>query len=184
VQIGLPDDPALAAGTAPRVEGRIQFHRTGAVRRAELGIDGIYRSVVDNVAYTYDGLPARVRLGDGAFTGRAATESSTRYDVRRRPIELLTRRTPASGQVAGSLSAVTVVASQRLSWDAASSLFYVEDRRIPGEWPAGQKPANQRTYHDALYRVARVDYSYGTAKQLDSANPWRPELAAHPTIRC
>lgn len=167
----------LSLCAANTVEGRLSFHANGNVKRAELGIDGKFGPVVDNVAYTRDGLPARARFGDGSFTGRPATESAILYDVRRRPIELTTVRAPAAGRTPATLGAVSVVAAQRLHWDGSSNLHQVEDRRIPSEWPAGHKPYHQRVNHDALYRVARVDYSYASANQHDSATSWRSELA-------
>jgi RHS repeat-associated protein len=172
----LPNDPDFD-GTAPLVQGRLHFHRGGAPRRAELGIDGRFRPVVDSVAYTRDGLPARTLYGDGSFTGRAGTESGVLYDVRRRPAQMYTTREPAAGRLPQTLADVAMVVDQRLEWDDASNLCLVEDRRQPGEWPARHKPYTRSIRHDALYRVTGVEYSYATATSSDESSDFRAESA-------
>jgi len=157
------------------VEGRIRYYRSGAPRRAELAIGDVSYPVVESIAYTRDGLPALTRYGDGAFTGRNATESRLLYDSRRRPVQMFTSRTPVAGREVQSLGAVSTVNYQRLNWDGASNLTLVEDRRIPREWPAGHKPFDQHVFHDALYRVSAVNHEYRTATSRDSAADWRSE---------
>jgi RHS repeat-associated protein len=179
VETSLPTDPDFSDGAAPVMRGRLRFHRGGAPRSADMTMDGVRYPIVDLVTYTRDGLPFRTRFGDRAFTNRAATESTVFYDGRRRPTEMITTRTPAAGRTAGTLGAVYVVANQRLSWDGASNLFLIEDRRNPGEWPTGHKPATQRVRHDALYRVAQVDYAYSTPTQVDQFQDWRDEEERH-----
>jgi len=161
------------------VEGRLSYYRSGAPSRAELAIGDVSYPVVERISYTRDGLPAVTRYGDGAFTGRKATESRTLYDSRRRPVQLFTARTPAAGREAQTLGAVSTVNYQSLNWDGSSNLFLIEDRRIPSEWPAGHKPVDQHIFHDALYRVASVNHEYHTATTVDAATDWREEETRH-----
>jgi RHS repeat-associated protein len=174
----LPTDPdfALTPGErAPVIQGTLAFNRAGAPRAASLLVDGVSRPVVSNITYTRDGLVARTRHGDPR-----QTTSTSLYDMRRRPIELQTTRVPAAGAAPSTLSAVSVVVSQRLSWDGAQNLYQVEDRRVAAQWPDGHKPiAVQRVFHDALYRVARVEHDYATATRSDAATDWRAEEERH-----
>lgn len=172
----LPQDPDFD-GDAPVVQGRMRFLRSGAPQRAELGIDGRFRPVVDAIAYTRDGLPARTRFGDGSFTGRPGTESGTLYDARRRPVQMFTTRAPSADRLPETLGAVSTVFDQRLEWDDASNLCLLEDRRLPAEWPARHKPYDQLIRHDALYRVTSVEYSYATPTESDTAADFRAESA-------
>ncbi|MEM9073432.1 MAG: RHS repeat-associated core domain-containing protein, partial [Myxococcota bacterium] len=108
------------------------------------------------------------------------TTSTTFYDARRRPVSMRTERTP-TGMVAESLSAVTAVTHQRLIWDGADNLIELHDLREASEWPDGFRPQTARVLHDALYRVAAVDYEYSTAagwSEFDNAQDWRAELEA------
>ncbi len=185
----LPIDPDYAGtGTAPVLSGRMQYYNSGAPKSAELGVDGTYRPVVQHLRYTRDGLPSGTVYGDEGFTGRTATESRVLYDARRRPIQLFTSRTPEAERAPQTLGSVTEVMHQRLSWDGSSNLCAVDDRRPGSEWPEGHKPYDQTIYHDALYRVASVQYAYHTPTKEDferladgteRAPDWRDEEARH-----
>jgi RHS repeat-associated protein len=184
-----PIDPDYAGtGTAPVLSGRMQYYNSGAPKSAELGVDGTYLPVVQHLRYTRDGLPSGTVYGDEGFTGRTATESRVLYDARRRPIQLFTSRTPAAERTPQTLGSVTEVMHQRLSWDGSSNLCAVDDRRPGSEWPEGHKPYDQTIYHDALYRVASVQYAYHTPTKEDfvteadgteRAPDWRDEEARH-----
>jgi len=169
----------FAGDASSSVQGRMRYDRTGAPSGADVVINGVTRPVVSRVNYTRDGLPYKTVYGDGVNTGRAATESRVTYDSRRRPVDLYTTRTPAAGSAPETLSAVTTIADQRLSWDGSSNLCVVQDWRAGSEWPAGHKPYDQHIFHDALYRVGQVEYTYRTPNQHDSATDWREEEDRH-----
>ncbi|MEM9070445.1 MAG: SpvB/TcaC N-terminal domain-containing protein, partial [Myxococcota bacterium] len=175
----LPIDPDWSVlggmGAAPVVGGRVHYGRRGLVVRSDLVMDGTARPVVAGVSYLRDGLTSSVEYGDAG-----GTTSTTFYDARRRPVSMRTERTP-TGMVAESLSAVTAVTHQRLIWDGADNLIELHDLREASEWPDGFRPQTARVLHDALYRVAAVDYEYSTAagwSEFDNAQDWRAELEA------
>lgn len=139
------------------------------------------RVVVSATEYDADGLVTRVVYGDGSAT-RAGTEAVTEYDVRNRPTRMWTVR-EATGTT--SLSAVTVVADQRLTWDAASNLTGITDGRTASEWPAGARPQSVSVTHDALYRVTGAHFTYAQpageahgGTQDDASVDWRAEVLA------
>lgn len=182
----LPVDPDFtdASGDptgAPRIGGSVRYNTRGLPEAASVHIGGVEYPVVASVHYTRDGLVAHTVLGDDLQAGRAPTESQVVYDARRRPVEMLTTRTPVLGILesnsAKDLRRVSVVMNQRLDWDLASNLKRVVDLRSPEEWPAGSRPQTVDIRHDALYRVIGAEFSYthddGSLSPLDVGSDWR-----------
>ncbi len=180
IQNALPSGASFGEPDMPTIGGRLHYYRNGSPRRAELLLGQTAHPVVARNTYTRDGLVARTQYGDGAFTGRAATESSTVFDARRRPIHLFTTRARVPGAAVGALGYVSTIVDQRLTWDGASNLVAMDDLRPGAEWPEGHKPFNQQIAHDALYRVAQVSYTYkGEQGAYDDATDWRDTEEAH-----
>ncbi|MCB9634610.1 MAG: hypothetical protein H6721_20995, partial [Sandaracinus sp.] len=182
--MALPVDPdwELLGGTgaAPTIGGRLRFDARGFIAGADLTIDGVSRPVVASTAYTRDGLVREVVYGDDDEGARPPTTSIATYDVRRRPVAMHTERAPTAFGTA-ALADVSVVAHDRLVWDGAGNLEAIHDLRPASEWPEGYRPQTARITHDALYRVAGVDFEYRTelgATYLDVPSDWRASLHA------
>ncbi len=180
----MPTDPDYS-GTAPLIGGLMEFNVRNLPSRAALTIDGVQYPIADRIEYTRDGLPSSVIYGDTAGGSRAATESRTIYDLRRRPERSFVIREPTeladADPVAGRpLGAVTVVADQQIHWDAANNLTAIDDLRDGNEWPIGFRPASHSASHDALYRVTGVEYDYthddGSRLPDDTFVDYRSEL--------
>ncbi|NOY94763.1 MAG: hypothetical protein GXP55_26595, partial [Deltaproteobacteria bacterium] len=121
--------------------------------------------IVQHIDYLRDALVGRVVYGDGrspeAFgpplpgpdtrPDRTATESTTAYDIRRRPFRMRTQREPTSPPgSAGTrpLAEVSQVVDQRLAWDVANNLIALLDDRDANEWPLGHRPQSVHIAHD------------------------------------
>jgi RHS repeat-associated protein len=197
----LPRDPDFEDGEpGPRVGGRLEYGADGlpfaafsmivegggTPTRANGSLDFGPDSTVDvhrivaSMVYDAAGGLLRTVYGDRR-PGREPTESTTQYDARHRPEYLRTSRVPTElPSPERPLGAVSVVVDQKLIWDAASNLVELEDRRLPGEWPAGHRPQWLRMKHDSLYRVVDVAYRYrsdsGALTAHDEATDYRTEL--------
>ncbi|UJR84267.1 SpvB/TcaC N-terminal domain-containing protein [Sandaracinus amylolyticus] len=180
------------AGTGAAIGGTLEFNRRGLPTRARVTIDcdpttdasacqshlGT-RDVISEVRYARDGLVLETTWGDTTTSSgatRTPSVSTTQYDVRRRPVRMITTRTP-TGAAPRSLAAVSTVVDQQLVWDAASNLTEIVDHRDPTEWPDGHRPQSTYVMHDALYRVIGASFSYtqdsGTRTTADDATDWR-----------
>jgi hypothetical protein len=172
-----PTDPdwSLMGGTgsAPVVSASMSFNRRGLPTSATLAIDTVTIPVLRSAAYDVFGQSTITEFGASTF-GLRRTDT---YDVRRRPTGILWSRAATPGSSTPDLGAVTSVLDEHYAWDAASNLVQVEDLRPSAEWPAEQRPHRYEIRHDALYRVAQVDYSYrsGTAWTTtgNPATDWR-----------
>jgi RHS repeat-associated protein len=172
-----PTDPdwSLMGGTgsAPVVSASMSFNRRGLPTSATLAIDSVTIPVLRSAAYDVFGQSTITEFGTSTF-GLSRTDT---YDVCRRPTRILWSRTATVGSSTPDLGAVTSVLDEHYAWDAASNLVQVEDLRPSAEWPAEQRPHRYEIRHDALYRVAQVDYSYrsGTAWTTtgNPATDWR-----------
>jgi RHS repeat-associated protein len=158
---------------APNVaDGQLVF--TGAVEE---------HTIIADTAYAPDGLLTSQTLGDDRGGTRSPTSTSIGYDLLRRPHTVRTVRAPTGVDLTQEhpLAAVTVVHGQVLDWDAASNLIGIEDTRVGSEWPAGARPQSKYITHDALYRVAGVEYAYtnelGEQVPQDASSDWRAEQA-------
>lgn len=180
IGLELPIDPDWIAlgglGAAPIIGGALHYDRRGMVVGADLTIDGTARPVIAGVTYLRDGLPSVVTYGDDMGGARPASTTTTTYDARRRPITMRTDRSP-TGMT--GLANVAVVAHQRFDWDGADNLMTVHDLRPATEWADGFRPQTARITHDALYRVAAVDFEYQNDAGwsfFDDAQDWRDQL--------
>ncbi|WP_275935527.1 SpvB/TcaC N-terminal domain-containing protein [Sandaracinus amylolyticus] len=189
----LPRDHTwTGTGLPPTIGGTLGFNRRGLPMHARvtIGCDPTTdanacqshsgtRDVISEVQYARDGLVLGTTWGDTTTsTGatRAPSVSTTQYDVRRRPVRMITTRTP-TGTEPRSLAAVSTVVDQQLVWDAASNLTEIIDHRDPTEWEPGHRPQSTYVMHDALYRVIGASFSYtqdsGTRTTADIATDWR-----------
>jgi RHS repeat-associated protein len=179
----LPSDPdwdPLDTASSPTISGRLEYDRRGMPARALMRVgDGPEIPIVSAVEYLRDGLVSRVAYG--SLDGRPVVESRTDYDARRRPVGMLTTRTPDVGALPDDLQSVSIVHAQRFEWDAASNLTAQVDERDPSEWPAGLRPQSVEITHDSLYRVVGALYHYSTESSDDAddvASDWRDAAAA------
>ena len=180
VGLELPIDPDWVAlggtGAAPVVGGALHYDRRGMVVGADLTLDGIAQPVIASATYLATGLSSSVTYGDDVGGTRTPTTSTMTYDARLRPHSMRTDRV-TTGMT--GLANVTVVAHQRFDWDGADNLMAVHDLRAAAEWGDGFRPQTARVTHDALYRVAAVDFEYRNDAGwsfFDDAQDWRDEL--------
>lgn len=181
VSIELPEDVDWSAmggaGAAPVIAGRLEYNRRGLPASTELLVDGTAHPVMESVSYLRDGLVGSVVYGDHVGGTRAATISTRLYDARRRTTFMQTIRAPGAPASGATLGEVSVLNAQRLHWDAANNLTWIEDLRTPEEWPDGHRPQSVRIAHDALYRVASADFEYaldgGATSATDLGLDWR-----------
>lgn len=166
-----PTDPDWAlfdgTGAPPVVSATMSFNIRGLPARAVLGVrvgaTTTSTPVLHAVNYNLFGQPQNSQYGPGAL----GLVRFDRQDVRQRPRTLAWRRTATAGAVSPSLGAVTNVLEETYYWDGASNLVEVVDNRPRLQWPDEQRPHRYRIEHDALYRVASIDFSYRNA-----ANAW------------
>jgi RHS repeat-associated protein len=183
----LPLDPDYAGGPAPEIGGTLEYNARGLPSRVSLTVGTASRAIVDELAYTRDGLVEQVTYGDdrtGDGSPRSPTVSFTTYDDRRRPVRMRTERVPNAhaGLTGRPLEAVSSPHDQMLVWDLADNLIAIEDLRDPTEWPDGFRPQSVHVTHDSLYRVAGAEYEYttdtGGRSAADASSDWRGEMAA------
>ncbi|MEZ4252403.1 MAG: SpvB/TcaC N-terminal domain-containing protein [Polyangiales bacterium] len=171
-----PEDPdwnVFGAGDAPVVSATMAFNERGLPRSSALEIraDGETTTlpIVLTTTYNVFGQPATTNYGPSSFGLR----SLWRYDSRQRPSSLTWRRGATAGATSPELGAVTQVLAEQYTWDAANNLVQVYDNRPHAQWPDEQRPHRYQIRHDALYRVASVDYLYRNA-----SNRWSTEGVA------
>ena len=184
-----PEDPDWATmggtGAFPGVSGRMQYSAYLRLPRdAFVSVGGAEHRVL-RAHYDLHLRNWRTWFG-GVDTSTASFRVDTGYDVRHRPISsFAVRHSPTSG-TAPSLSAVTRPFDYRYTWDAASNLTEIEDVASPSQFPSHQRPARQEILHDALYRVARIDYSYRNNVEWGltdiPAQDWRAVQATHRSV--
>jgi RHS repeat-associated protein len=187
----LPREPDWdGSGAEPRVLGTMTYDRRGLPTAAQLGLadgggapvvtDGdiglgsaalAIHPIIDAIAYEDVGLVASVLLPGGTLSQRT-------YDAVRRPTRVWTVRAPTAAPGPDRpLGAVTTGHDQSFAWDAANNLAAVLDGRDPLEWPDGHRPQSMFAVHDALYRVAGVEYEYtldgGARSPIDASSDWR-----------
>jgi RHS repeat-associated protein len=163
--IRLPVDSGYSAGSAPRIGGVLDYNVRGLVARSAITIDQTARSIIDRVDYTRDGLPEELTYGDAFGGDREPTVSRLHYDIKRRPSRVSTVREPTAepgeSPISGrALGGIATVADQQLIWDVGDNLIAVHDYRDPTEWRNGFRPVSYAISHDALYRIAGIDYDY------------------------
>ena len=180
-----PTRTSTPSTTAPVVGGALTYTRRGLPFSASVSIDSSTQTIVSEIEYERDGLVRSLTYGDPTLqpdgtSPRAATVSTTTYDIRRRPTRMTTTRGPTSSGVSGSeLGAVTTVVDQQLVWDAVNNLTATIDHRDAAEWPAGHRPQTTLIGHDSLYRVIAADFAYtqldGSRTDYDAGSDWRTE---------
>jgi RHS repeat-associated protein len=166
-----PTDPDWAlfdgTGSAPVVSASMAFNIRGLPANANLSITASGTTtaipVLRSVGYDVYGQAANSYFG---FQHYGVRRQDT-YDVRRRPNRIVLLRTATAGAPPTSFGAVAQILNDYYYWDAANNLVEVRDNRLVGPWPEEQRPQRYRIKHDALYRVASVDYTYRNA-----ANSW------------
>ncbi|MBX3247859.1 MAG: hypothetical protein KF901_11825 [Myxococcales bacterium] len=167
-----PTDPDWAlfggTGSAPQLSATMRFNIRGlpAVADLAIGVDGTTTTIpiVRSASYDVFGQPTVVVHGPAP----RSVQHYTYYDVRQRVRRIIWQRTATTpGAVAPSLGAVTRMIDENYFWDGASNLIEVRDNRFREQWPDEQRAHRYRITHDALYRVASVDFTYRSP-----AGPW------------
>ncbi len=161
-------------GAGPDVRGSIVYGLRGLPSSIRYHVDGLRKDVIRSIGYNRHGLPFTMSLGDNR-SGRSSSQVKTSYDIRQRPTDIRLERTPESG--ATGISALSVPFAYRYDWDQASNLTRVTDTTPDRDlFPAGHLVSRRDIEHDALYRVANVNFSYrstGSWMADDTANNWR-----------
>lgn len=144
-----------------------------------LGVSGTTTTVhvMSSASYNLFGQSVTTVFGGTARNIRR----SEAYDVRQRPTRIYLTRPVTAGSTSPSLNAVSGILDEYYYWDGASNLIEVRDNRQAAQWPDVQRPHRYRIKHDALYRVASVDYTYRSTSNAwtttgNPATDWRAIL--------
>ena len=177
-----PTDPDWAlfdgTGSAPTVSASMVFNGRGLPTSASLtlGVSGTTTTVhvMSSTSYNLFGQSVTTVFGGTARNIRR----SEAYDVRQRPTRIYLTRPVTAGSTSPSLNAVSGILDEYYYWDGASNLIEVRDNRQAAQWPDVQRPHRYRIKHDALYRVASVDYTYRSTSNAwtttgNPATDWR-----------
>ncbi|HEY5958994.1 MAG TPA: hypothetical protein VIV60_20685, partial [Polyangiaceae bacterium] len=196
----LTEFQGLAAGVFGLDAQDNQVVQTAYTRRGTVkGVGGSYGTLVEKITRRADGLVTNLVYGDSA-----ATQTSTTYDDRRRPISIQTYRagsslwsafaTGGSGMngvtsyspapsIAGTPTNFQMLLEDTdIAYDEVGNPIELRDWREPSEWPASNKPVTKKIEYDDLYRVRRMDYLYSTSTGTDTwQSPFNRENTENPS---
>ena len=153
-------NPPIGPTAAPVVRGTVRHTLRGLPALAYLHLDGVEHHVWR--AYFNEHRQAYARsIGTFDFygAGGAGREVIVHVDERTRPRWTRLTRT-ATSTIPESLGANTRPLDTHMNWDEADNLVSFAESTLIDQFPDEQKPHWVDIQHDALYRVAQLDYRY------------------------
>jgi RHS repeat-associated protein len=145
-------------------------------------VGGTPYNIVSAIDYTRDRRPELMKFGDSANDTRMVSALAWTYESdRRRPLGFTFERQSAT-TMTGDIDEIGPFAiDDEYTWDVASNLASVTQHATSSGFITGHRPVEFIPTYDALYRVAKVDFSYHGASSwgTDSASDWRTTRATH-----